>query len=46
MELLGGGFETALVCNYRMGTNKATVGLPEVNLGLLPGLEAHKDFQD
>ena len=38
MELpLVGGLETALVCNYRMGTNKATVGLPEVNLGLLPG---------
>ena len=34
---LGGGLETALVCNYRMGTNKAVVGLPEVNLGLLPG---------
>ena len=34
---LGGGLETALVCNYRMGTNQAIVGLPEVNLGLLPG---------
>ena len=34
---LGGGLETALVCNYRMGTYKAIVGLPEVNLGLLPG---------
>ena len=34
---LGGGLETALVCNYRIGTNKAVVGLPEVNLGLLPG---------
>ena len=34
---LGGGLETALVCNYRMGTQKAIVGLPEVNLGLLPG---------
>ena len=34
---LGGGLETALVCNYRMGTEKAIVGLPEVNLGLLPG---------
>ena len=34
---LGGGLETALVCNYRIGTNKAIVGLPEVNLGLLPG---------
>ena len=34
---LGGGLETALVCNYRIGTDKAIVGLPEVNLGLLPG---------
>ena len=34
---LGGGLETALVCNYRIGTNNAIVGLPEVNLGLLPG---------
>ena len=34
---MGGGLETALVCNYRIGTNKAIVGLPEVNLGLLPG---------
>ena len=35
--LLVEDLETALVCNYRMGTNKAIVGLPEVNLGLLPG---------
>ena len=34
---IGGGLETALVCNYRIGTNNAIVGLPEVNLGLLPG---------
>ena len=34
---LGGGLETALVCNYRIATNNAIVGLPEVNLGLLPG---------
>ena len=34
---LGGGLETALVCNYRIASNKAIVGLPEVNLGLLPG---------
>ena len=34
---LGGGLETALCCNYRIGSPAALVGLPEVNLGLLPG---------
>tara|TARA_B100001057_G_scaffold461666_1_gene513906 strand:- start:6584 stop:8737 length:2154 start_codon:yes stop_codon:yes gene_type:complete len=34
---LGGGLETALCCNYRIADNNALVGLPEVNLGLLPG---------
>ena len=34
---LGGGLETALCCNYRIADANAFVGLPEVNLGLLPG---------
>ena len=34
---LGGGFEVALTCNYRMALATAKVGLPEVKLGLLPG---------
>ena len=34
---LGGGLETALVCNYRIASKSAVIGLPEVNLGLLPG---------
>ena len=34
---LGGGLETALCCNYRIAASSAFVGLPEVNLGLLPG---------
>ncbi len=34
---LGGGLETALVCHYRVADSKARFGLPEVNLGLLPG---------
>ena len=36
---LGGGFELALACHYRVLADdpKAVVGLPEVNLGLLPG---------
>jgi 3-hydroxyacyl-CoA dehydrogenase/enoyl-CoA hydratase/3-hydroxybutyryl-CoA epimerase len=36
---LGGGFELALACHYRILADdpKALVGLPEVNVGLLPG---------
>ncbi|GMU45947.1 MAG: putative fatty oxidation protein FadB [Porticoccaceae bacterium] len=34
---LGGGLEVALGCHYRVAVPSARVGLPEVNLGLLPG---------
>lgn len=34
---LGGGLETALCCHYRVSDAGAKFGLPEVNLGLLPG---------
>jgi 3-hydroxyacyl-CoA dehydrogenase / enoyl-CoA hydratase / 3-hydroxybutyryl-CoA epimerase len=36
---LGGGLEWALACDYRLATDspKTTLGLPEVQLGLLPG---------
>ncbi len=34
---LGGGFEVALGCHYRIAKADAAVGLPEVKLGLLPG---------
>jgi len=34
---LGGGFEVALGCHYRLADKAAAVGLPEVTLGLLPG---------
>jgi len=34
---LGGGLETALACHYRCAIASAKVGLPEVNLGILPG---------
>lgn len=34
---LGGGFEVALACHYRVLADDAQVGLPEVGLGLLPG---------
>jgi 3-hydroxyacyl-CoA dehydrogenase len=34
---LGGGLETALVCHYRIAVPSTKLGVPEVNLGLLPG---------
>jgi 3-hydroxyacyl-CoA dehydrogenase len=34
---LGGGLEVALACHYRVAVPSARCGLPEVNLGLLPG---------
>lgn len=34
---LGGGYEMALICHYRVAVPSAQVGLPEVKLGLLPG---------
>jgi 3-hydroxyacyl-CoA dehydrogenase len=34
---LGGGLETALCCHYRIAVPSAKLGVPEVNLGLLPG---------
>ena len=34
---LGGGLEVALGCHYRIAAGSASLGFPEVNLGLLPG---------
>ncbi|GGO90094.1 3-hydroxyacyl-CoA dehydrogenase NAD-binding domain-containing protein [Stakelama pacifica] len=34
---LGGGFEVALACHYRIAVPSAKFGLPEVKLGILPG---------
>ncbi|KEZ77653.1 3-hydroxyacyl-CoA dehydrogenase NAD-binding domain-containing protein [Salinisphaera hydrothermalis] len=34
---LGGGMEITLGCDYRLALESAKMGLPEVNLGLLPG---------
>jgi len=34
---LGGGCEVSLGCHYRLASTRAIVGLPEVNLGILPG---------
>src|SRR5699024_10579913 len=33
----GGGLELALICDIRIAEEHALLGLPEVNLGLLPG---------
>ena len=34
---LGGGFELAVATDFRIGTDRAVVGFPEVKLGILPG---------
>ncbi|MGZ7881009.1 fatty acid oxidation complex subunit alpha FadB [Acinetobacter soli] len=34
---LGGGFEMCLVCDYRVMSESAQVGLPEIKLGIFPG---------
>jgi 3-hydroxyacyl-CoA dehydrogenase len=34
---LGGGLEVALACHYRVSSEDARVGQPEVNLGIIPG---------
>ncbi|MGE5269402.1 MAG: 3-hydroxyacyl-CoA dehydrogenase NAD-binding domain-containing protein [Thiohalocapsa sp.] len=34
---LGGGLEMALACHYRVAVPSAKVGLPEVQIGILPG---------
>jgi 3-hydroxyacyl-CoA dehydrogenase len=34
---LGGGLEVAMACHYRVARPDARLGLPEVNLGLMPG---------
>lgn len=35
--VLGGGFEVALACHYRVADAAARFGFPEVKLGLIPG---------
>lgn len=34
---LGGGLELALACTLRIASDRAKVGQPEINLGLIPG---------
>lgn len=35
---LGGGFELALMCDFIIASNDAQFGLPEIRLGILPGI--------
>ena len=37
---LGGGLEIAMACSHRIAASDAKLGLPEVNLGLIPGAGA------
>jgi 3-hydroxyacyl-CoA dehydrogenase len=41
---LGGGFEIALACQYRIAEGTAVFGLPEVKLGLIPGAGGTQRF--
>ena len=34
---LGGGLETAMVCHYRVAAKGSSLGLPEVQIGVIPG---------
>lgn len=36
---LGGGLELAMACHYRVALESARLGMPEINLGIIPGAE-------
>ena len=39
---LGGGLQLALVCDYRLASETALIGLPAVKEGLIPSLSLHR----
>lgn len=43
---LGGGLELAMACHFRIASHAAKFGLPEVNLGLIPGFGGVRRLAD
>lgn len=43
---LGGGLELALACHYRLATENAKLGFPEIQLGIIPGFGGTKRLPD
>ena len=41
---LGGGLELAMACHFRVASDNAKMGLPEVSLGVIPGYEVHNVY--
>ena len=42
---LGGGCEMAMACDFRVGSENARIGQPEINLGIFPGGGATQRLQ-